>query len=189
MKNIISIVIFFFCSLIFAQSSISISKSLSFDFNENSVSMLGEYPISETNNLTISLLDYSFVEEEQVNVTFLFISALTDQEFYSRKEGKNVNSEFNGSIVLEYYTIIELKELIENIYLNRKRQNFSTSNDLGYINYELTNGIVSIYISSDFVPEIYNNNLLGRYKNVESIIFKLNADQIKQFRKFLKSFY
>ena len=49
--------------------------------------------------------------------------------------------------------------------------------------------IVSIYISSDFVPEIYNNNLLGRYKNVESIIFKLNADQIKQFRKFLKSFY
>ena len=39
-----------------------------------------------------------------------------------------------------------------------------------------------------FMPEIYYNDLLSKYERVEGISFELNAEEIKQFRKFLKSF-
>ena len=191
MKNLVSTILFLFCSLIFAQtSSISISKSLSFEFNDTNVYMEQyEEKLSNTNNLSISFLDYSIEDDFQ---RVLFISASTDAEIYSQREEKYVKLEFNGSIILEDEEIFELKEQIDIIYSYRKNKNFSSSygkrGDLT-LNYSLTNGIVSMYIpNSDFMTEIYQNGLLNKYEDVEGIYFELNAEEIKQFRKFLKSF-
>ena len=191
MKNLVSTILFLFCSLIFAQtSSISISKSLSIEFNDTNVYMehYGEEKLSNTNNLSISFLDYSIEDDFQ---RVLFISASTDAEIYSQREEKYVKLEFNGSIILEDEEIFELKEQIDIIYSYRKNKNFSSSYNLDDItfNYSLTNGIVSMYIPNyAFMPEIYYNDLLSKYERVEGISFELNAEEIKQFRKFLKSF-
>ena len=191
MKNLVSTILFLFCSLIFAQtSSISISKSLSFEFNDTNVEMLDweGKKLSNTNNLSISLLDYSIEDDFQ---RFLFISASTDAEIYSQREEKYVKLEFNGSIILEDEEIFELKEQIDIIYSYRKNKNFSSSyfSDGNEFRYSLTNGIVSMYIPNyAFMPEIYYNDLLSKYERVEGISFELNAEEIKQFRKFLKSF-
>ena len=192
MKNLVSTILFLFCSLIFAQtSSISISKSLSFEFNDTNVEMLDweGKKLSNTNNLSISLLDYSIEDDFQ---RFLFISASTDAEIYNRIEEKYEKREFNGSFILQDEEIFELKEQIDIIYSYRKNKNFSSSygerGDLTF-NYSLTNGIVSMYIpNSAFMTEIYQNGLLNKYEDVEGIYFELNAEEIKQFRKFLKSF-
>ena len=48
-----------------------------------------------------------------------------------------------------------------------------------------------MYIPNNFYisgGEFYNNGLLRRYKPVQGISFKLNAEEIKQFRKFLNRF-
>ena len=191
MKNLVSTILFLFCSLIFAQtSSISISKSLSFEFNDTNVEMLDweGKKLSNTNNLSISLLDYSIEDDFQ---RVLFISASTDAEIYSQREEKYVKLEFNGSIILEDEEIFELKEQIDIIYSYRKNKNFSSSyfSDGNEFRYSLTNGIVSMYIPNyAFMPEIYYNDLLSKYERVEGISFELNAEEIKQFRKFLKSF-
>ena len=193
MKNLVSTILFLFCSLAFAQtSSISISKSLSFEFNDTNVYMVsvsGDKKLSNTNNLSISFLDYSFEDDFQ---RFLFLSASTDAEIYNRRDEKYEKLEFNGSIILEEQEIFELKEQIDIIYSYRKNKNFSSSyNSDGFyeFRYSLTNGIVSMHIPNNaFMPEIYYNDLLSKYENVESIYFKLNAEEIKQFRKFLKSF-
>ena len=190
MKNLVSTILFLFCSLIFAQtSSISISKSLSFEFNDTNVYMEQyEEKLSNTNNLSISFLDYSIEDDFQ---RVLFISASTDAEIYSQREEKYVKLEFNGSIILEDEEIFELKEQIDIIYSYRKNKNFSSSyfSDGNEFRYSLTNGIVSMYIPNyAFMPEIYYNDLLSKYERVEGISFELNAEEIKQFRKFLKSF-
>ena len=85
MKNLVSTILFLFCSLIFAQtSSISISKSLSFEFNDTNVYMEQyEEKLSNTNNLSISFLDYSIEDDFQ---RVLFISASTDAEIYSQEK-------------------------------------------------------------------------------------------------------
>ena len=189
MKNLVSTILFLFCSLIFAQtSSISISKSLSFEFNDTNVEMeyWGDKKLSNTNNLSISFLDYSIEDDFQ---RFLFISASTDAEIYNAREEKYVE-EFNGSIILHEGEIFKLKEQIDIIYSYRKNKNFSSSYNLddSTFNYSLTNGIVSMYIPGFFFPEIYENGLLYKYEDVIGIYFELNAEEIKQFRKFLKSF-
>ena len=200
MKNFLSFTTFLFCSLIFAQTQyVKISKSLNFEFNENNVILnqpldydidLSEYP---TNNLNISALDYSVDEDTQ---KFLFISAALIQSAsldklmldprYSFLDG------FNGSIILDVNAIIELIDQIEIIYSNRKAKNFSSSYNLDFLydfHYELTNGIVSMYIPNSVFyfenPELFNNDLLRKYTSIEGISFKLNAEEIKQFRKFL----
>ena len=193
MKNLVSTILFLFCSLIFAQtSSISISKSLSFEFNDTNVYMeylVNDYSLSNSNNLSISFLDYSIDEDFR---WLLFISSSTDAEIYNIRDEKYEKVEFNGSIILEEEEIFKLKEQIDIIYSYRKNKNFSSSynSDSRYeFNYSLTNGIVSMYIPNNAImPEIYNNGLLNKYKNVEGIYFKLNAEEIKQFRKFLKGF-
>ena len=192
MKKFLSFTTFLFCSLIFAQTQyVKISKSLNFEFNENNVILnqpsdydidLSEYP---TNNLNISALDYSFDDDTQ---KFLFISAALIQldPRYSFLD------EFNGSIILDVNAIIELIDQIEIIYSNRKAKNFSSSYNLDFFDdfhYELTNGIVSMYIPNSVFyfenPELFNNDLLRKYTSIEGISFKLNAEEIKQFRKFL----
>ena len=194
MKKFLSFTTFLFCSLIFAQTQyVKISKSLNFEFNENNVILnqpldydidLSEYP---TNNLNISAFDYSVDEDTQ---KFLFISAALIQSAsldklmldprYSFLDG------FNGSIILDVNAIIELIDQIEIIYSNRKAKNFSSSYNSSDFYYELTNGIVSMYIpNSVFYPELFNNDLLRKYTSIEGISFKLNAEEIKQFRKFL----
>ena len=192
MKNLVSSILFLFCSLIFAQtSSISISKSLSFEFNDTNVYMEysgNDYSLSNSNNLSISFLDYSIDEDFR---WLLFISSSTDAEIYNIRDEKYEKVEFNGSIILEEEEIFELKEQIDIIYSYRKNKNFSSSYYLDHLtfNYSLTNGIVSMYIPNNaFTPEIYYNDLLSKYENVQGIRFKLNAEEIKQFRKFLKSF-
>ena len=146
-----------------------------------------EEKLSNTNNLSISFLDYSIEDDFQ---RVLFISASTVAEIYSQREEKYVKLEFNGSIILEDEEIFELKEQIDIIYSYRKNKNFSSSYNLddSTFNYSLTNGIVSMYIPNFYMPEIYENGLLNKYEDVEGIYFELNAEEIKQFRKFLKSF-
>tara|TARA_Y100000992_G_C21203683_1_gene461791 strand:+ start:225 stop:875 length:651 start_codon:yes stop_codon:yes gene_type:complete len=211
MKKFLSFITFLFCTLIFAQTQyVKISKSLNFEFNENNV-ILNEHPdynisLSEypTNNLNISALDYSVDDDTQ---TFLFISAaLIESTSLSKMiiEGysfmkPNVDLEgFNGSIILDVNAIIELIDQIEIIYSNRKAKNFSSSYNLDFFydfHYELTNGIVYMYIPTSIFyeekPELFNqvfqlfNNDLRKYNSIEGISFKLNAEEIKQFRKFL----
>ena len=205
MKKFLSFTTFLFCTLIFAQTQyVKISKSLNFEFNENNVILkedpdynisLSEYP---TNNLNISALDYSVDDDTQ---TFLLISAaLIESTSLSEMiiEGYSFLEGFNGSIILDVNAIIELIDQIEIIYSNRKAKNFSSSYNLDYLyefHYELTNGIVYMYIPTSIFyeekPELFYqvfqlfNNDLRKYNSIEGISFKLNAEEIKQFRKFL----
>ena len=201
MKKFLSFTTFLFCTLIFAQTQyVKISKSLNFEFNENNV-ILNEHPdynisLSEypTNNLNISALDYSVDDDTQ---TFLFISAALI-ESTSLSIQTAIREGFNGSIILDVNAIIELIDQIEIIYSNRKAKNFSSSYNLDFFydfHYELTNGIVYMYIPTSIFyeekPELFNqvfqlfNNDLRKYNSIEGISFKLNAEEIKQFRKFL----
>ena len=113
-----------------------------------------EEKLSNTNNLSISFLDYSIEDDFQ---RVLFISASTNAEIYSQREEKYVKLEFNGSIILDEGEIFKLKEQIDIIYSYRKNKNFSSSYNLddSTFNYSLTNGIVSMYIPNFYMPEIY----------------------------------
>lgn len=195
MKNLVSTILFLFCSLIFAQtSSINISKTLNFSFSDEIVmstqfddrDLIGTELTLGSNNLSVSFLDYSDDESQEF---WLLFESLTEIEFFSARNDEKITEKIKASVVISEDGILDFYDKIREIYSDRKISYVTSSSEFnwGSVYFEQINGLLNITITNYSPPEnLFYNSLMSGYTNFRRIDFTLNAEQTKKIIKFLK---
>lgn len=195
MKNLVSTILFLFCSLIFAQtSSINISKTLNFSFSDEIVmstqfddrDLIGTELKLGSNNLGVSYLEYSDDESQEF---WLLIESLTEIEFFSARNDEKITEKIKASVVISEDGILDFYDKIREIYSDRKISYVTSSSEFnwGSVYFEQINGLLNITITNYSHPEnLFYNSLMSGYTNFRRIDFTLNAEQTKKIIKFLK---